>query len=78
MKPGDRVRLSEALEDLIEGMEGTVVSVQNHIDHERDCFVAPGTPCLAVQFDDRSFPSVNRRVNGKWQLVISKCKKIES
>ena len=78
MIEGDRVTLTEAMEDLTEGMVGTVVNVRNNIDYERDCFIAPGNPCLAVQFDERNYPSVNRKVDGKWMKVIDKCKKIEA
>ncbi len=78
MKEGDRVYLSEDVEDLRQGMQGTVVKVPVYFDMQRECSTTEGRPGLAVQFDSKKYPSILRRSNGQWVWVVSKCKKIEA
>lgn len=75
LSPGDRVILSETIEDLTAGLEGTVVSHIDYFDPERQCFCDAPVRVLGVQFDSRFSVSVNRRNSeGKIVQVISFCK----
>lgn len=82
MKEGDRVVLSETMDDLVEGRQGVVMKAVEiygfkEEDKERkNPMITEGRTVLAVIFDGNRNPSIGRMVKGKYQLIIEKCKPI--
>jgi hypothetical protein len=74
LKAGDRVILTETVQDLTEGMTGTVV---NHKRTMHEFFIGVPETILAVEFDERQSYSVSRMKEGKAVTVVSLCKRIE-
>lgn len=78
MKPGDKVILTEDLDDLRAGMTGIVIVGKEHISENGapTPYVCTGltSNTIAVQFDGKYSYSIGRRINGQYIKVIDKCK----
>lgn len=80
MKAGDRVELTEDMEDLKVGMKGVVVVGQENISESGvpSPYVCTGLKAntLAVLFEERASYAIGRRINGQYVKVIDKCRQL--
>lgn len=82
MKTGDRVELTEALEDLPKGLAGTVVRVRDNASqsgiHSPYVWTGYYTSVAGVHFDGMVNPAVTRRSGEQTVMVVSKCRAIDN
>jgi hypothetical protein len=79
LEAGDRVRLSKAMDDLIEGELGTVLQVEETYAFKkedadrRNPILTEPYKTLGIQFDRMKFPAIGRMIHGKYERVIDHC-----
>lgn len=76
MKVGDRVELTEQMEDLIPGLQGVIVKETAQIPISEYPYSTKPQTVLAVQFDTLKYPAVGRRlfIDGKEKYIFCKDK----
>lgn len=72
-KEGDRVILTEGIQDLPKGRIGSVVKHLDYFDPKRFCYNPEPIHCLAVKFDSMPHPAVGRLKEGKYVYVVNLC-----